>query len=1395
MIKCRWLLPALLFLVLPLLPASARPADPSPGAAPFFTVEVFEQPMRLLPQQQRLYPAPSPTWPSRAISSAPSPALECSILLVDDDWDQYEGEPFNGSGAYYYTSTLESLGYPYTRWDVWTQGDPGLADLQPYDAVIWFTGYAWFDTITGTNAVDLADYLDGGGNLLFSSVDYYYDQCYPYGCPPFAVHYLGIDGAVEDMAETDPVGNPGDPVGDGLGPYTLVTPSSWPAEDPTMWTDWITPISSAAAPFRYQASGEDNSTRVYSDTFKTVYLAWPFEGLDILDDRGEVLGGILGWFCDSPSEPRVRLSPPHLEGCGDPGAVVPYTLTLRNELGVTDTIALQYSSTWGIDGPAAIGPLGDGLSATFRVTVTIPVDAVCVDEAVALLTAWDSTAVYSDTTDVRTIVGSDWQNEENGGALAAYWGASTCTDAVGDAGACFYIGGIDATTGPTGRGQMFDIASSTWISLARNAPTPVFGATLGYIDGKLYLAGGFTRTVMGWGGTYELQIYDLAAGTWSYGPPIEAQDVITGAGGSAGGVVDGRLYVTGGCGASTCASTQHWAFDPAAGEWTALAPLPTARDFHAAVTGGGRLFVGGDYWGDRDDFWEYDLLGDRWLAHSDLPGDTGRMAPLAAALPAGDLFWWGGDVGGFGGARSSTWHWDPIVDHWTELPFQLNRATLGAGGGMADGRLWNFGGTVLGGAPLSPPPHESMVPCPPPTPPFGWLYGHVYDANTVLPVEGAYLYLESVTEPDYHVRWHTAADGLYNPHPLIGGDYVLQADGYGYTATASIAVTVAEGVTTTRDIYLNASRPELAPTAVVVSMTPGLTATVCLTLANSGSSDLTFRVAEAADAPLPAPGRAFLPSQRIDPQVYTDLRSSPDGSASFIIYLAERADLSAAFGVSDWSARGRYVLDALRATAERSQAALRAALTRSDVRYETHYIANAIRVDGDASVLKQVAAHPGVAFIGPNGSVPAPQLSGSPAPGVGPAAVEWNVKRVNADDVWAVFGARGAGIVVATIDSGALYTHEALTTQYRGNLGGGSFDHNYNWWDPYGQGPLAPYDWSGHGSHTLGVIVGNDGVDNQIGVAPEASWFACQGFDPATGAGSEDALLTCAEFILAPWDLDGLNPNPDRRAHVVNNSWGGGQAQWWYDQAVYAWRAAGILPFFSAGNDGPFCSTVEDPGDMANAVAIGALDRGNTNRLGSLAAFSGRGPSAVSGLSKPDVSAPGVEIRSAFNDGGYLVSGGTSSASPHVAGQAALIWSAQPGLIGDVAHTIRIIEQSAVPLAVDQGYLCGSDPTTDTIPNNQYGWGRIDAYAAVSAALGTAWGVPWLAVAPGDGLVVPGTAIAVELAFDAAVVAGGACYTTNLQLDYNDPYVVRAVLPVRMCVSQRLYLPVVLSAP
>lgn len=449
-----------------------------------------------------------------------------------------------------------------------------------------------------------------------------------------------------------------------------------------------------------------------------------------------------------------------------------------------------------------------------------------------------------------------------------------------------------------------------------------------------------------------------------------------------------------------------------------------------------------------------------------------------------------------------------------------------------------------------------------------------------------------------------------------------------------------------------------------------------------------------------------------------------EGQTTFLVYLAEQADLSPAYRIRDWQARGRFVLNALRGTAQRTQPAVLQALDGLRVaghvsNAHAYYVTNLIVVRGDAKAARVVACLPEVASVHPGGPIEWGQPVAGSLDENSPQTVEWNVAQIGADQVWFTYGITGTGAVVANIDSGVQYDHPALVTQYRGNLGGSVFAHDYNWWDPSNQ---YDHPWpisgvyplnSGHGTRTMGVIVGDDGIGNQVGVAPGARWIAAYGF-----CGWE-CLLSATEWMIAPWQVDDFDPghptaDPNKRPHVVSNSWGVPGGWMLFEPILEAWRAAGIFPAFAAANNGPECGTMLSPADNLTALSVGATDWNDE-----ITFFSSRGPVSRQPWldrygSGPDVSAPGMGIRSSTPGGGYQSGlAGTSYATPHVAGTVALLWSAEPDLTGQVAATEAILRGTALPRTAQE--TCGGLPGTQ-VPNNTYGWGRLDALAAVQMA-------------------------------------------------------------------------------
>lgn len=470
--------------------------------------------------------------------------------------------------------------------------------------------------------------------------------------------------------------------------------------------------------------------------------------------------------------------------------------------------------------------------------------------------------------------------------------------------------------------------------------------------------------------------------------------------------------------------------------------------------------------------------------------------------------------------------------------------------------------------------------------------------------------------------------------------------------------------------------------------------------------------------------------QKIDPKL---LEKTADGNAAeCLVLLAQQADLSPARQLNTKEQKGAFVFNALRQTATASQAGLNAFLSTKKIPYQSLFVVNAIKTSGDLALLSQLAQRPDVAKILDNGTVryaePVERLPDSGLHDRG--GVEWGIDMINADDVWAM-GYRGQGVTVGGEDTGYDWTHPAIHDKYRGYYAPtDTVDHNYNWHDaihsisplsgspdnPCGLDSPVPCDDNSHGTHTMGTMVGSD-TASQIGVAPDAKWCACRNME--RGNGSPFTYLECFQWFLAPTDLNNENPDPSKAPHVINNSWYCSEEEgcnptnfFVLNQAVNSLRLAGVVVVVSAGNSGSGCGSVSNPpAFFENSFSVGATAINDT-----IAGFSSRGPVTVDGSNrlKPNVSAPGVNVRSSVPGGGYANFSGTSMAGPHVAGLVALIISANPDLAGKVDTIENIIEQTAVPKTTDQN--CGDIPGTQ-VPNNTYGYGRVDALAAVEAAL------------------------------------------------------------------------------
>ncbi|MGY0004025.1 S8 family serine peptidase [Micromonospora sp. I033] len=516
-----------------------------------------------------------------------------------------------------------------------------------------------------------------------------------------------------------------------------------------------------------------------------------------------------------------------------------------------------------------------------------------------------------------------------------------------------------------------------------------------------------------------------------------------------------------------------------------------------------------------------------------------------------------------------------------------------------------------------------------------------------------------------------------------------------------------------------------------------------------------------ASAAEPDPGAA---ANKIASNLKDRFRTQP--ASDFWITFDTKADLGPAKKIADWTARGQFVYDALTAAAKDSVASVSAELDRAGVKYTSYPIANTVLVKGgteklalDVASKTQVAeiqATPQVALVDPvDEKVPADQAARPAAPKAAAAegTTTWGLDAIHAPQAWAM-GATGAGITVSNLDSGVQFDHPALMHQYRGAKADGTIDHNYNWMATRGTCTGAPCDDNGHGTHTMGTMVGDDGT-NHIGVAPDAQWIATNGCCDNTGV---ESLLRSGWWLLAPTDINGNNPDPSKRPHVVNNSWGQ-TVEHNFDDFFRAidetWSAAGIFSVWSSGNTAPYaaCDTVSSPGSAESAYSVGAYSSDGT-----LASFSRKGE-GEGGRIKPEISAPGAGVLSSYPNNSYTEMSGTSMASPHVAGAVAALWSYDPTLIGQVEETRRLLGESAVDVDDTE---CGGTAEV----NNKYGEGRLDLVRLLELA--PRQGGTLTGVVTADGAPVPAAEVTISGPFSRSIGTDkDGRFTTNLPVgDY-----------------------------
>jgi subtilisin family serine protease len=439
--------------------------------------------------------------------------------------------------------------------------------------------------------------------------------------------------------------------------------------------------------------------------------------------------------------------------------------------------------------------------------------------------------------------------------------------------------------------------------------------------------------------------------------------------------------------------------------------------------------------------------------------------------------------------------------------------------------------------------------------------------------------------------------------------------------------------------------------------------------------------ADGASPSTAATHAAPTPSAVIAPAFAARLANAdPTSPIEAIVVLREQAQLPANAGLTR-SARVARVVSELRRTAAASQQPLMTLLgQRRAQKLVTGivplWIFNGVIVNARPKVIEELAKRTDVLEIRPSTTVSAPP---PPAAGALDAPPEQNLVVVNTKEVWDL-GYRGQGVVVANLDTGVDATHPDLAGAWRGGTN--------SWYDPNGEHPKTPTDVSGHGTWTMGTMVGGSSGGTAIGMAPGAKWIAAKIFNDR-GQTTTARIHQAFQWLLDP---DG-NPSTPDAPNVVNDSWVmstvGCNLEFQLD--LQRLRAASILPVFAAGNGGPTPSTSYSPANNAEAFSVGS-----TTNLDVLDDFSSRGP-GCGGTIYPDLTAPGDNVTTTDLYGGYVIATGTSMAAPHVSGALALLLSAYPGLTAD--RQAAALETTALDL--------GSPG-----PDNDFGYGRLDALAA-----------------------------------------------------------------------------------
>lgn len=372
----------------------------------------------------------------------------------------------------------------------------------------------------------------------------------------------------------------------------------------------------------------------------------------------------------------------------------------------------------------------------------------------------------------------------------------------------------------------------------------------------------------------------------------------------------------------------------------------------------------------------------------------------------------------------------------------------------------------------------------------------------------------------------------------------------------------------------------------------------------------------------------------------------------------------------------------------------------------TFWIMNAIHIKAKPAVVKEITRrrdvkriyHNARVYVDPDTRFDITQIK---------QGIEWGISQIEADKCWDE-GATGKNVLIGIIDTGVDFKHPALKGKWSGH------------WKvaEHLQQTDEPYDDHGHGTHCVGTILGGDGrgaFEYDIGVAPDAKYAVAKNLN-SEGSGVYANTIKMVEYMAEIKEQDDIV--------AISCSWGnrtGGDDM--YEACFKTVVAVGIVPVISIGNKGASGTpgSVGSPGDYPFVIGIGATDK-NDKRSN----FSSLGPTIETGMwadkqhwirndweyIKPNIAAPGSNINSAKSGGGYTKMNGTSMAAPHVCGVIALLFQKNKNLTVKQVYSILVDN-------TDQ-------PSGATYPNNNLGWGRVNAFKALKAT--PSMNQPWITV-------------------------------------------------------------------